>query len=32
MNAEIDEEALHHAVRDKAPKLEFTKRRDVLVS
>jgi len=25
MNAEIDEEALHHAVRDKTPKFEFAK-------
>src|ERR1700756_5559299 len=32
VDAEIDEETLHYAVRDKAPKFEFAKRRDVLVS
>src|SRR6202046_1081670 len=26
VNAEIDEETLHHAVRDKAPKFKFTQR------
>ena len=32
MNAEIDEETLHHAVRDKALKFELAKRGNVLVS